>query len=263
MTQNKTPAPVDSKTSRPTIMLLLISISLLLIIFVYYNFQESNDLNHNSRIFQAYIQFTDPDYGVLPSDIGIINSASISTTGDIFSKKYVVGLGLNSTSANQSVFAHTISFKERNPKRTFDQYGIIGLHPYDSSIIETLKNNSDVTLDISFKETYTLDEIRALGLKYKCFISWIAVPGIALELFGFPGTDEFFIHERMANALSYEDHLAGHQEFKDTVRYAFVIGISIYGIRVIGTSQDLLNLLNDLPVYSVEVIQLNGKPVEK
>jgi hypothetical protein len=261
MTQNKTPAPVNSSSSRPIIMWLLIVLGLFLIFFIYSNFQDSNEFNHSAREFQSYVQFTDPDYGILPSNIGYGSSASISTTGDSFSMKYVVNLGLNSRTATQTVFSRTIAFKERISKWTFDQYGANGFHRFDSSMIETLKSNTNITLDISFIRPYPLDEIRALGLKYKCFISWVAAPGESLEQFGFPGTNEVFIRELMANALSFQDHLKGHQAFKASVRYAFVNGITVYGIRVSGSSPDLLNLLNDRPVQSVEVVQLNGKPV--
>jgi hypothetical protein len=251
MTQNNNPTIAEAYTKMSKKKWLLIGLVILLICFISIQSQEKEEYRQNALLFQAYMQFTDPDYS---------RPVAFEIGHGFLSMEYGVRSDFGYVVARQSLFSDKISFKDKSPRQTFDIFGSRGLHPYDSSIVETLKNYEDVTIDITFSGVYPLEEIQALGLKYKSLILWFASLGDGLDLFGFPSSSEFGIREQLYTAASNQDHITGHKAFKQSVKAAIIQGIFVYGIRVTGTSDSLLSLLNDRPVKSVVVIKLKGLP---
>jgi hypothetical protein len=168
-----------------------------------------------------------------------------------------------SITGNRYFFSNQLYFTNVLPEKTF--FPNDSSQSIDPTLIDRVTASESASLDITFETFRNIEETKALAAQYNVDAIWMAFDNNYRIQLGIPDQPEMSdgeIRTMFMTVILNEKYVNGHDDFKEAVKTIFTNDFRIIGFRVVGATEDLLNLLKDPMVMTFRIDKLDGVNIE-
>jgi len=250
--ETNTEKPQQKHKVRNRILICLV----LLFIFIMIEFRVAQNDYQLERYLFIYTEMVYPDFSGNGGGSGEFSQ-------DVVALSMTYHSGPVSISGHRYFFSDQLYFTKALPEKTFFPNDFS--QSIDPVLVDRVSAAETASLDITFETFYSIEETKALAARYNLDVIWMPFDTnyyIQLGIQCQPEKSDAEIRSMFMTVILNERYVNGHSDFKEAVKEIFTHDFRIVGFRVVGKTEDLLNLLKDPLVKTFRIDKLDGINVE-